>query len=422
MTPIARALLNGATGLVNLARSSPATVRTTLPGLQSSVNAKSMGWLADAAIGITADIAQFIMNAVTGGEINRDMTKGNTQYYKTIGSPPGQNGKTVGLRFDPSQGLSNTKHDSDYELTGVRFDEKTPWISRPGSSSPGSTSIASKPPLSVTSQIQRLGANFHAQSAMAPSTRSTVLSNATSLSSQAGANGVAEINATPSDLIRKPAMERPRTSLAKPLPKNILDARAKPTAHQQRIEANAFLDSLKNIKLTTEPVVPWEDLDQGMQKVYNYVRKDYENEVVQNLNGLHSEITKILNKHDMRIIQNSGVTGGNVNNCFLIAVMQHLNGDYTQVDSAKVNLYRRMLSDKDLIPENEQMSSNSAAAKLFIDTINRDGPEIDVHIISRTDKELFVERHKNEKGEFEERGRKVFVFDHGGHFEAIAQD
>lgn len=316
------------------------------------------------------------------------MTKGNTQYYKTTGSPPGQNGESVGLRFDPSQGLSNTKHDSDYELTGVRLDEKTSWISRPGSSSPGSTPIAPKRPLS----------------------------------SQAGATGATEINANPSDLIHKPAMKRPRTGLANSLPKNIRDAQAKPTAHQQRIKANAFLDGLQNIKLTTEPVVPWEDLDQDMQKVYNYVRKDYESEIVQNLNGLHSEITKILNKHNMRIIQNNGVTGDNVNNCFLIAVMQHSNGDYTQVDSAKINSYRSMLSDKKLIPKNEQISSSSAAAKLFIDTINRDGPEIDVHIISRTDKELFVERHKNEKGEFEERGRKVFVFDHGGHFEAIAQD
>lgn len=375
MTPIARTLFNGAIGLANSVRSSPATVRMTLPGLQSSVKAKSMEWLADAAIGITAEIAQFIKNAVTGGGINRDMTEGNTQYYKTTSSPPGQNGKTVGLRFDPTQGLSNTKHDSDYDLTGVRFDEKTPWISRPGSSSPDSTPIAPKRPLSVTSQVQR-----------------------------------------------KSAMMRPGTILASSLPKNIRDAQAKPTASQERIKANAFLDSLQNIKLTTEPVVPWDDLDQDMQKVYNYVRKDYESELVQNLNGLHSEVTKTLNKHNMRIIQNNGVTGDNINNCFLIAVMQHLSGDYTRVDSAKVNLYRSMLSDKDLIPENEQMSSSSAAAKSFIDTINRDGPEIDVHIISRTDKELFVERHKNEKGEFEERGRKVFVFDHGGHFEAIAQD
>lgn len=66
MTPIAKTLLQGATGLANLARSSLAIERTTLPGLQSSVKAKSMGWLAD-AIGITADIAQFIKNAVTGG-------------------------------------------------------------------------------------------------------------------------------------------------------------------------------------------------------------------------------------------------------------------------------------------------------------------------------------------------------------------
>ncbi|MGF6851325.1 hypothetical protein [Paraburkholderia sp. CI3] len=146
----------------------------------------------------------------------------------------------------------------------------------------------------------------------------------------------------------------------------------------------------------------------------------HERQVTQLLTGKYNEeIKNLLCKHAMIEVPNSGESGDQKNNCFVISAAMLAFENYGESNklNQQVNEIRKILVDEKLTKPNEQFTSMSGAAKRVVELINsRPGvkPKLRFYVISRVKGNTHIDQ-LGVPG-----GREVVIWDKGGHFVAVA--
>ncbi|MFJ2995163.1 hypothetical protein [Pandoraea sp. NPDC087047] len=125
-------------------------------------------------------------------------------------------------------------------------------------------------------------------------------------------------------------------------------------------------------------------------------------------------------EYGMQVVPNDGRTPQGVNNCFLLSVLEHIDGlDRSQLGALADHFRDILVSTPELrLKHGERLSAGGAAARQFVELINSDPSieqKLNVEVLSMVGGHLV--RDRIDAGS--PSAKTVLIIDHGGHFEAV---
>lgn len=125
-------------------------------------------------------------------------------------------------------------------------------------------------------------------------------------------------------------------------------------------------------------------------------------------------------EYGMQVVPNDGRTPRGVNNCFMLSVLEHVDGlDRSQHGMLADHFRDILVATPELrLKHGERMSAGGAAARQFVQLINSDPSikqKLNVEVLSMVGGQLV--RDRIDAGS--PTAKTVLIVDHGGHFEAV---